>query len=101
MNSYEITFLVAEAKEADNVKNIITSLEGKIVNEKAWGTQQLAYQIEKKGSMDYFTWNVEIDSKNILELKNKMNFHDNIVRYIILKKDEVKKIAKKEPKEDK
>lgn len=85
MNSYEITFLVAEAKEAENVKKIITSLEGKVLKEKAWGTQQLAYQIEKKDSMDYFTWNIEIDSKNVLELKNKLNFNDNLVRYIILK----------------
>lgn len=94
MNSYEITFLVADPKEADNVKKTITSLDGKVTSEKHWGTQQLAYQIDKKDALDYFTWRVQIDTKNLTELKKKLNFNDNLVRYLILKEDE-KKLKKK------
>ncbi len=91
MNSYEITFLVEKAKEAEIVKKLITSFEGKITEEKGWGPQTLAYEIEKKDSLEFFTWTFEMDTKHILEFKQKLNFDDTLVRYLILKHDEKKK----------
>lgn len=88
MNSYELTFLVGDKNEADNLKKILTSLEGTIQEEKHWGTQVLAYPINKLDSADYYTWQIKIAQKNVSEFKNKLNFSEAIIRYILLKRGE-------------
>lgn len=88
MNRYELTFLLVNPKDADKIKELVTSLKGKITEEKHWGTLALAYPINKLSSTDYFTWQIDIEAKHLNELKQKLNFNDIIVRYLLLKRDE-------------
>lgn len=87
MSSYELTFLVEDKKEADKVKELITSLKGKIQEEKHWGTQALAYPINKHTSADYYTYQLTIDETELPQLKQKLNFNENIIRHLILTKE--------------
>ena len=54
MNKYEIMFIVkpdleetAIKNEAESLKKVLTNLEAKIVEEKAMGQRELAYEIKK------------------------------------------------------
>jgi small subunit ribosomal protein S6 len=88
MNNYELTFLLQDEAEAKNIKTLIKDLEGKITEEKAWGERALTYPINKLISAKYFTWHIQLSAKNMAELKKKLNFNDNLLRYLLLKQEE-------------
>ena len=69
---YELTFLTKEETELKNTK------------EEKWGEKTLAYSIKKNHTALYFNFQFEIDKKNILELKNKFNLNEKILRYLLL-----------------
>lgn len=84
MNSYELTVMVENPAEAENLKKSVTSLKGKITDEKHWGKLALTYPIDKLTSADYFTFQIKMDKKDISQLKQKLNFDDKIVRFLLL-----------------
>lgn len=87
MNSYELTFLVENPKNVEKVKKAITSLKGKVNDEKHWGKIEFSYPIDKLTAADYFTWQLEMDTTSLAELKQKLNFDDDIIRFLLLKTD--------------
>ena len=61
MNKYEIMFIVKpdmeEAqikKEADTMKKVLTDAKAKIIEEKAMGQRELAYEIRKYNTGYYY-----------------------------------------------
>ncbi|QQG44013.1 MAG: 30S ribosomal protein S6 [Candidatus Roizmanbacteria bacterium] len=84
MTKYEITFLLEKEEQTQSINEIITSLKGTFIDEKKWGQRQLAYPIKKNNSAFYFTWVFEMDRKSLLELKKKLNFNENLIRYLLL-----------------
>lgn len=87
MNSYELTFVVENPKNVELVKKMITSLKGKVNDEKHWGKLEFAYPIDKLTAADYFTWQVQMDTKSLAEFKQKLNFDNDIIRFLLLKTD--------------
>jgi len=81
---YELTLLVKEEKELENVKSLITSNKGKVIKEEKWGEKTLSYPIRKNHRALFFNFHIEIDKKNILEFKNKLNLNENVLRYLLL-----------------
>jgi len=81
---YELTFLTKEETELKNIKDLIESYKGKVTKEEKWGEKTLAYSIKKNHTALYFNFQFEIDRKNILELKNKFNLNEKILRYLLL-----------------
>ena len=64
MNKYEMMFIVkanadekAVANTAKSLKEVITSMKGKITNEKDLGSKDLAYPINKETVGYYFVVN--------------------------------------------
>ena len=59
MNKYEIMFILksnedtAIKKEIEDLKKVITSMKGKITDEKDMGNKKLAYSINKEPSAAY------------------------------------------------
>lgn len=84
MTRYELTFLLKDEEETKSLTQILESFSGKIVEEKKWGKRQFAYPIKKDTSASYFTWMVDIDKKNVSELKKKLNFNEKLIRYLLL-----------------
>jgi ribosomal protein S6 len=84
MNRYELTFLLNSEEEKKTVSSLLTSLDGKVVEEKHWGKLQFAYPINHKTSADYFTWVIDVDNKKVAELKKKLNFDEKLIRYLLL-----------------
>ena len=84
---YELTFLTKEEAELKNIKELIESFKGKVTREEKWGEKTLAYSIKKNHTALFYNFQLEIDKKNIAELKKKLNFNDKILRYLLLVKE--------------
>jgi small subunit ribosomal protein S6 len=84
---YELTFLAKEETQLKNIKDLIASYKGKVISEEKMGEKTLAYPIRKNHTALFFTLQIEIDKKNILEFKNKLNLNEKILRYLLLVKE--------------
>lgn len=85
MNKYEFTFLLNQEEELAKIKELITSLKGKIISEENWGKKNLSYKIKKNSVANFYHWIIEFSPKQIKEFKKKLNFNDKLIRYLILK----------------
>ncbi len=81
---YELTFLTKEEAELKNIVELVESLKGKVTLEEKWGEKTLSYSIKKNHTAFFYNFQFEIDKKNVLELKNKLNFNEKILRYLLL-----------------
>ncbi len=84
MNKYEFTFLLNDDKELKELKNTLKSLSGNVVKEQAWGERVLAYPINKETKYKFYTWQIEIEKKNLNEFKKKLNYNEKLTRHLIL-----------------
>ena len=92
MNKYEIMFIVkpdmeekAIKAEADNMKKVLTDKKAKIIEEKAMGQRELAYEINKMKTGYYFLYVVEADSEAVNEFDRVSGINENLLRHLIVK----------------
>lgn len=99
MNQYEFIFLMENEKDQKDLRELIFSLSGKIIEEKAYGLKRLAYEIKKHKQANLFEWTIQLDLDKISEFKKKLGFKEKVIRYLMLKvkskKEEVKREKKK------
>lgn len=81
---YELTFLSKEETELKTIKDLIESYKGKVTKEEKWGERTLAYAIKKNHTALFYNFQFELDKKSVLELKNKLNLNEKILRYLLL-----------------
>lgn len=84
---YELTFLIKDEAALKDMKDVIASFKGKIAKEEKWGERTLAYPIKKNHTAVFYNYSIEIDKKNVLSLKNKLNLSEKILRYLLLNKE--------------
>ncbi len=87
MNQYEFIFLLEDEKDQKDLRELISSLSGKIIDEKAHGLKRLAYEIKKHKTTNLFEWIIQLDLDKISEFKKKLGFNEKVIRYLILKQD--------------
>lgn len=95
MNKYEIMFIVkpdmeeAQIKaEAENMKKVLTDAKAKIIEEKAMGQRELAYEIRKYNTGYYYLFVVEADAKAEQEFNRVARINENLLRHLIVKVEE-------------
>ena len=95
MNKYEIMFIVKATMEsadvkktAETFKKLITDLKGKVAEYKELGEKHLAYPIHKELNGYYFVMDVEADKDAIQEFDRKIRIDENVLRHLIIRKDE-------------
>lgn len=95
MNKYEIMFIVKATMESTDVKktsetykSLISDLKGKVVDFSSLGQKKLAYPIKKELNGYYFVMQVEADSECIHEFDRKIRLDENVLRHLIIKKEE-------------
>ena len=95
MNKTEIMFIVkpdleetAIKNEAESLKKVLTNLEAKIVEEKAMGQRELAYEIKKYKNGYYFLFVVEGSHEAIKEFDRLAGINENILRHLIIRKED-------------
>ena len=84
MNQYDFIFLMEDEKDQKDLRELISSLSGKIIDEKAHGLKRLTYEIKKHKTANLFEWIIQLDLDKISEFKKKLGFNEKVVRYLIL-----------------
>ncbi|MDR0570125.1 MAG: 30S ribosomal protein S6 [Clostridiales Family XIII bacterium] len=94
MTHYEIMFVIAAAledsqKEAtiEMVKGIISN-GGLVTKTDVWGMRKLAYPINKKNEGYYVVLEFEAQADMPKELDRRMKISENVIRHLIINKDE-------------
>ena len=93
---YELIFIVKPDLEEslingvnETIKKTLTEKKAKIVEEKAWGQKELAYEINKYKTGYYFYFLVEDkDAKAVKEFDRVALINENIIRHIVVKVEE-------------
>jgi small subunit ribosomal protein S6 len=95
MNKYEMMFIVkanadekAIANTAKSLKDIITNMNGKILEEKDLGSKELAYPIKKETVGYYFVVYFEATAELVTELDRKSRIDESVLRHLIIRLDE-------------
>ena len=92
MRKYEIMFIVrpdmeeAEIKKvADEMKTILVNDKANIIEEKAMGQRELAYEINKFKTGYYYLYVVEANSNAISEFERVSRINEKLLRHLIVK----------------
>lgn len=92
MQKYEIMFIVKpdmeEAdirKTAENMKKVLTDKKAKVLEEKAMGQRELAYEIKKYKTGYYYFLVVEADKETEQEFNRVARINENILRHLVIK----------------
>mgnify|MGYP000892664757 CR=1 FL=1 len=95
MNKYELALVVnariddeARAAVVDKAKGYITRFGGQLGDTEEWGKRKLAYEIQKMNEAYYYFIQFEADSDCPNELEKRMRIMDNVLRYLVVRKDE-------------
>ena len=95
MNKYEMMFIVkanadekAIANTAKSLKDVITSMKGKISDEKDLGNKELAYPIKKETVGYYFVVDFEATAEIVAELDRRARIDESVLRHLIIRLDE-------------
>ena len=94
MRNYEVMFVINAALEEakkdatiETVQNIIAA-NGEVVKTDVWGMRKLAYPIQKMEEGYYVVIEFKADATLPYELNRKLKISDNVIRHIIINKDE-------------
>ena len=95
MNKYEIMFIVkpdmeeAEIKNtAETMKKVLTDAKAKVLDEKAMGQKELAYEINKYSTGYYYLLVVEASKEAEQEFNRVARINENLLRHLIVKVEE-------------
>ena len=94
MTNYELMFIIESTLEdsvkdqtIDTVKGIIAE-NGEITKADVWGMRKLAYPIQKKNEGYYVIVEFKANSDFPKELDRRLKISDNVIRHLIVNKDE-------------
>jgi small subunit ribosomal protein S6 len=94
-NTYELTYILNAVLNDDQLKDLVNRVDkfidehgGKVVDKNVWGSQRLAYPIEKKRNGYYVNMTFESDGEVIAKLERALDINDNVLRYLTLRMDQ-------------
>ena len=100
--TYEMIFIVNPdaadedvVKLSEGVQKIITSQGGSITKTEMMGKRKLAYEINHKKDGNYVLLEVEGSGAEIAEAERRMRVNDQILRYMTVRVDEMRRRADK------
>ncbi len=95
MNKYEMMFIVrpdmeeAQIKQtAEAMKKVLTDAKANILEEKAMGQRELAYEINKFTTGYYYLFVVEADKEAEQEFNRVARINESLLRHLIVKVEE-------------
>ena len=94
MNKYELALVVSAKIEDDartatveKAKEYITRAGGTVTEVEEWGKKKLAYEIQKMHEGFYYFIQFEADATAPAEIESHMRIMDNVLRYLVVKKE--------------
>lgn len=96
MPFYEHVFIARQDISSTQVDGLIETFTGliekdggKVVNFEYWGLKNLVYRIKKNRKGHYVMLNIESPSAAINELERNERLHEDVLRYLTLRVDEL------------
>ena len=94
MSKYELALVVNakiedEAREAvvEKVKSYVARYGGTVTEVEEWGKKRLAYEVQKMREGFYYFIQFEADATCPAEVERHVRIMDNVLRYLIVKKE--------------
>ena len=94
MNNYELMFIVRPTLDEASIKkvyedmqNVVTKANGKIVSSKEMGQRDLAYEIEGHKKGYYFLLVVEANKETVAEFNRIANVNEDVIRHLVIKQE--------------
>ncbi len=90
MNNYTLTILVKDdlsEKDRKEVLESVTKQFGKVEKEDMWGSRPLVYDIAHQNKAYFAHFEFESDPSTISALDRNLKLNEDILRYLLLKKD--------------
>ena len=94
MQKYEMAVVLrpdldeeTKAAESQKVMDLITRFGGTIEKVDDWGKRRLAYEIQKVNEGFFSFISFDADSTAPAELESRMRIMENVLRYLIVRKD--------------
>lgn len=95
MRNYEGVFIVNPDLAPEAAKGVVTSVQevlakngGRVEGLQDWGKKRLAFKIKKKQEGTYYLLNYQLDPKNEKKVEQTLRLNDQILRFLIINKDE-------------
>lgn len=96
MATYEHVFIArqdisgtqAEAL-AETFSGLVGENGGKVTKTEYWGLKNLSYRIKKNRKGHYLLMNLDAPSDAVLEMERQMRLHDDVLRYLTIRVDEL------------
>ena len=73
----------------NDISDIITKNEGKVVKKEQWGLRSFAYKINKNKKGHYFMLNLDSAPTIIFEYERQMRINEDIIRFLTIKIDKI------------
>ncbi|MFO7323273.1 MAG: 30S ribosomal protein S6 [Chloroflexota bacterium] len=93
--AYEVVVVVRLDLDEATINNTIDQIRGWIEADGGevqkidrWGRRKLAYEIKKQREGYYVLYDSLIESRNLGELERNLNLNQNLLRYLVVRKDE-------------
>jgi small subunit ribosomal protein S6 len=99
MNRYEIMYIIAAALDSERKETVIDTVKGIIENggevlkTNVMGLRKLAYPIQKKNEGYYVLVDFKAPADLPKELDRRLKISDDVVRHLIINKDDDTEIA--------
>jgi small subunit ribosomal protein S6 len=97
MEKYELTIVLSgnataakKKKTQEAIEKIVKTIGGKVGKIEDWGKKELSYEIAKNDSGIFLLYNLELEEEAVKMLPQKFNLEENIIRYLLVKKEEEK-----------
>ncbi len=94
MNKYELAFVVSAKLEdeeraavVEKAKAYIARFGGNVTEVEEWGKKRLAYEIQHQREGFYYFIQFEADAACPAELEKRVRIMDNVLRYLVVRKD--------------
>lgn len=96
MVNYEGVFIINPELAQDASKGVVTAVQelvskngGRVEGLQEWGKRRLAYKIGKRQEGNYVIVNFQLDSKFTKKLEQGLRLNDNVMRYMLVNKDQL------------
>ena len=96
MSKYELAVVVRakieddeRAAVVDKCKALIERFGGTVTNVDDWGKKRMAYEVQKMKDAFYYFIQFDAETSAPVEIENRIRIMDNVLRFLIVKQDEV------------
>lgn len=93
-NTYELTYILNAVLNDEQLNDLVQRVDkfieehgGTVLDKNVWGTQRLAYPIEKRRNGFYVNLTFQSGGELIARLERALDINDNVLRYLTLKMD--------------